>query len=425
MGSPRFFLTTIIGSTLVAGCGLFFGDALDVSVAPGQDASTPAPEERSDAGEDPNEPVVPDPVVPEPDGSCAADRKKCDELCVSLIDPAHGCAGTSCTACTAPTNGIPICAGKACDFTCKTGFERTGSACTPTKPPNTWEAVASLPSPQGALAAAAGADGRIYAMGGSPTAAAKEVVAYTPGANAWTKLASLPSGRPGLAAAASQDGRIFAIGGEVSGGVLDRVDAYSPGTDTWAAATKMPTARAFLAVVTGLDGRIYAIGGTTGVNTPVGTVEIYTPSTNSWTTGAAMPTPRFSLGAALGADGRIYAIGGNTSTEPQGATSTTKVEVYTPGTNTWATVKSLPTGRRALSAATGTDGRIFAIGGTDDAELKKVEAYTPGTNTWTSVADMPTARFRLAAVRAGSRIFAVGGIVGFNTAVSTVEAYTP
>lgn len=121
------------------------------------------------------------------------------------------------------------------------------------------------------------------------------------------------------------------------------------------------------------------MGGTNGSS---GTVEAYTPSTNTWTTVANMPEPRTGMAAATGTDGRIYAIGGE---------SAPMVRVYTPGTNTWTILPGLSkhedVGRSGL-AATAASGRIYAIGGmaweVDDygtvlgrAPLGTVEALTP------------------------------------------------
>src|SRR5207302_1896654 len=76
----------------------------------------------------------------------------------------------------------------------------------------------------------------------------------------------------------------------------------------------------------------------------------------------------------------------------------------------WTTVAPMPTVRSDLAAATGSDGRIYAIGGDtlsagSGAFLDIVEAYDPRTNTWscsrgdtspgcanTSLAPMPTPR---------------------------------
>ncbi|HVH41517.1 MAG TPA: kelch repeat-containing protein, partial [Labilithrix sp.] len=69
----------------------------------------------------------------------------------------------------------------------------------------------------------------------------------------------------------------------------------------------------------------------------------------------------------------IFAIGGW-----EGAPRLSTVVAYTPNTNTWSKVPSMPTARWGLAAAVGADGRIFAIGGNDfNSELSTVEAYTP------------------------------------------------
>ena len=172
-------------------------------------------------------------------------------------------------------------------------------------------------------------------------------------------------------------------------------------------------------------------GATTGpitVITPAGTATSSTSftvsaSANAWTTVAPMPTARYVLAAATGPDGRIYAIGGYNS--PTGQLNT--VEAYTPATNSWATMAPMPTARFGLAAATGPDGRIYAIGGDNGSTLNTVEAYTPGTNSWATVAPMPTARAYLAAATGpDGRVYAIGGYNDANgNILNTVEAYTP
>ncbi len=136
------------------------------------------------------------------------------------------------------------------------------------------------------------------------------------------------------------------------------------------------------------------------------------------------PCPRRAyLAAATGPDGRIYAIGGYYN-----GSYLTTVEAYTPGSNTWTSVAPMPTARYGLAAATGPDGRIYAIGG-DDSWLgitNTVYAYTPGSNTWTTVASMPTARYLLAATTGpDGLIYAIGGYDTSLGVTNTVYAYTP
>jgi len=143
---------------------------------------------------------------------------------------------------------------------------------------------------------------------------------------------------------------------------------------------------------------------------------------DSWTTVRPIFAPLDALAAATGADGRIYAIGGDRN----GSNSVGTVEAYTPSTDTWAAVRPMPTARFSLAAATGADGRIYAIGGDNSSSggaLNTVEAYTPSTNTWATVASMGTARRNLAAAMgADGRVYAIGGY-NFGP-LSTVEAYT-
>lgn len=58
--------------------------------------------------------------------------------------------------------------------------------------------------------------------------------------------------------------------------------------------------------------------------------------------------------------------------------------------------------------------------------LSTVEKYSPSTNTWTTVASMPTARGGLAAAAdTQGNIYAIGGINGSNAYLSTVEEHSP
>jgi hypothetical protein len=113
------------------------------------------------------------------------------------------------------------------------------------------------------------------------------------------------------------------------------------------------------------------------------------------------------LAAGEGSDGRIYAIGGTASF---GVTNI--VEAYSLSSNRWTQVALMPTPRSRLAAAAGADGRIYAIGGADanGFPFAVVQAYTPASNTWTTVDTLPVARSELAAAAdTGGHIFALGG----------------
>ncbi len=348
-----------------------------------------------------------------------------------------------------------------------------------------WEQVAPMSRDRRQLAAVTGRDGRIYAIGGLTSTASPphlaSVEAYSPDTNTWTAVAPMPNPRFLLAAAAGADGRIYAIGGRDNrGNFLNTVEAYTPATNTWTPTCQsgteptadkpcirpMPTPRSALAAAAGPDGKIYAIGGDgadTGART---TVEAYDPTTNKWTTVAPMKFSRFSLGAATGADGRIYAIGGRSAsvtTDGVEVGRTETVEAYTPcrtGSNSpcdyWKIVAPMSTVREGLAATAGSDGRVYALGGMgpatgvgffDNAKpVATVEAYTPctGNNSpcdyWKTVEPMCYARTSLAAALGpgrNGRVYAIGGSGGrslecggvkddaLSTTLSSVEAYRP
>jgi hypothetical protein len=212
----------------------------------------------------------------------------------------------------------------------------------------------------------------------------------------WTTLPSMPTARsgPGSAAAPCPKGLdgtcVYSVGGaDASGGTFfATLEAYSPKSDTWVTLPSMPTARGSLAAAAapcpqGLQGTcLYAVGGFDGSNF-VGTLEAYSPKSNIWTTLPSMPTPRLRLGAAA-------------APCPQGVKGTC----------------------------------LFAVGGQSDGlGLRFLEAYSPKSNSWLTLPSMPTARQRLGAAAApcthgvkGTCVYAVGGLRG-SAALGTLEAF--
>ncbi|MCW7942644.1 hypothetical protein AAW14_11415 [Streptomyces hygroscopicus] len=279
----------------------------------------------------------------------------------------------------------------------------------------------------------------------------------------WLTLPPMPTARSFLGAAAApcphavpglRESCVYAVGGYDGTNDLNTLEAYSPATNSWVTLPPMPTARRLLAAaaapcprnVAGLRGTcVYAIGGFHGVD--LNTVEAYSPATNTWATLPPMPTARENLAASTAPCPRgvaglrgtcVFAIGGRNSAILD------TVEAYSPETDTWATLPSMPTARVALAAATSDCPRrvpglretcVYAVGGNNgSAVLDTVEAYSPATDSWAALPSMPTARFDLAAAAArcpdastdasrGACLYAVGGI---NTvALNTFEDYSP
>lgn len=342
------------------------------------------------------------------------------------------------------------------------GGDGGAATCTSACPHGTWATLASMRAVRSALAVAVGADGRIYAIGGQGNPPSDHdfpgdvasVEAYTPSTNTWTTVASMPTARSWLAAATGADGRIYAFGGSGTMGnppvlsadsPLATVEAYTPSTNTWATVASMPTARNGLAAVAGADGRIYTFGGwssvaTATVTTASAAVEAYTPSTNTWTTLPSMPTVSGAAVAVDGGDGRIYVIGFEQPYVFDPPSRVATVDAYTPSTNAWENVATTTNVGAHFRAAAVAHGLIYSPGVLitaadasvdDDTVLATVDTYALSASTWASVANMPTARSNLAAVTgADGRIYAIGGAIsvtpnGYPIGAGTTEAYTP
>jgi len=204
---------------------------------------------------------------------------------------------------------------------------------------------------------------------------------------------------------------------------LDRLVSYAKDhgfVKRWSARANMSAERSYHSAVS-VDGLIYAIGSGTAANN----AEVYTPSTNSWAPIAQMATPRYAGGVTVGADGLIYVIGGYDMTSARAYLAS--VEAYEPRTNTWKTLAPMPARRALLTAVTGPDGRIYAIGGYDEGRgtLRTVEVYTPSTNAWAPAANMPSARYTLAAALGDNgKIYAFGGTYN-NEDLATAEEFDP
>jgi len=281
------------------------------------------------------------------------------------------------------------------------------------------------------MSATAGADGRIYAIGGGRHhQAVRTVEAYDPATDAWSRVAPLGIARRGPGAVLGSDGRIYAIGGYDSQrqGVTT-VEAYDPATGHWEPVAPMKGRHALneVGAARGPDGRIYAVAvGTGSVRWPVPhTLEAYDTSSDTWTP-LRPPEGSYYDGAILAlvaaVDGRIYVLGAGSH---EG--DSVIVEAYDPARDDWQRVESPRHPRGGFGAAAGPDGRIYMIGGGRgrfDLEAT-VEAYDPWTFRWEPVPPLPTPRYLLT-VTAGldGRLFAIGGVDDENL-LAHVETYTP
>ncbi|MER6315759.1 kelch repeat-containing protein [Streptomyces sp. NPDC001581] len=176
----------------------------------------------------------------------------------------------------------------------------------------------------------------------------------------------------------------------------------------WVTVPPLPTARsahggAAAECPEGLRGTcVYAFGGFSAVDLS-GKAEVYSPATNTWATLPPLKTPRSALASTTapcpgGVRGDcVYALGGGS---PPGGDPSATAEAYSTETNVWLSLPSMPTARRSAAAATApcTEGLglrgscVYVFGGFAPTAAATVEAYSPATNTWATVTPLQTGR---------------------------------
>ncbi len=126
---------------------------------------------------------------------------------------------------------------------------------------NSWTTLAPLPEARVSALGTYDGHGHIVAIGGiEPVSglAKTTVFSYDIGANTWSQLSALPSGSSaGCTAALGADGLVYVIGGTNSAAVL----VFDTVADAWYAGPPMSTPRGNPAVALGNDGFLYAMGG--------------------------------------------------------------------------------------------------------------------------------------------------------------------
>src|SRR5262249_31197459 len=100
---------------------------------------------------------------------------------------------------------------------------------------------------------------------------------------------------------------------------------------------------------------------------------------------------RWDFQAATGSDGRIYAIGGCFTGLCGAPNFTNTVDVYDPASDTWTRLPAhLPGGRAYLAAAGDDAGHIYVLGGlVNPGGSSAPLVFTIATGTWSKLPAMP------------------------------------
>jgi N-acetylneuraminic acid mutarotase len=227
-----------------------------------------------------------------------------------------------------------------------------------------------LPQAMTRLVVARGPAASIYVTGGAGYNTCYELNS----AGALTQKTNMPKRQYCSAGAVGPDGKIYVMGGLDPGNypypslvdswkwtILKTVQCFNPANGTWSEVQPLHTPR-HSAAAAAAAGKIYVFGGLDDHGVHIKSVEEYDPATNQWTLlnqeGVWMPRQRYNLAAVTGSNGRIYVIGGMFWCNALDA-----VDEFDPATKLWRLMTPMPTPRYSMAAAATADGRIFVLGG--------------------------------------------------------------
>ena len=150
-------------------------------------------------------------------------------------------------------------------------------------------------------------------------------------------------------------------------------------------------------------GNVYSFGGLAN-NTAIANAYKYTPATNTWTPIASLPAPRGWFSGA--SDGTyIYLLGG----VDQNFATTATLWRYDPGSNTYNTSLPAYTIPTYFHASAYLNGKIYRIAGRAIGTDYHVEVYDIAANGWSMAANYPFANHSLMAGALGGYIYGAGG----------------
>jgi hypothetical protein len=183
----------------------------------------------------------------------------------------------------------------------------------------------------------------------------------------------------------------------------------------WQTNAPLPVARTEVAAARHGDAIVVA-GGYLADGSTSARVDVYMPSSDTWRRAPDLPVAvNHAAAATLG--GRAVVAGGYA--DPGGASR----GVYRLDDGRWSSLPRLPFRRAAAGAAT-LGGTLYVVGGVGPAGLaRNALAYARGR--WRAIPG-PTPREHLAVAAAGGRLYAVAGrTAGLDTNLALVESWRP
>ncbi|MCL2641928.1 MAG: hypothetical protein FWD52_00195 [Candidatus Bathyarchaeota archaeon] len=270
---------------------------------------------------------------------------------------------------------------------------------------DSWNTKAPMSEARSGLGVVA-VDGKIYAIGGSTIdgTVVGTNECYDPKTDTWTTLTAMPTPRTNFGIVAYQN-KIYCIGGSYSTeyGLL-AVEVYDTVTNRWSTKTSMPRRGGTTIRPCAIDGQIFFTYG--------GDLFMYDIAADSWIQKSSMPNfYRSPSYLTVVMDNKLvvvdaYNFGADTDTAQ-------KVMIYDPKNDQWNKGQVDPHGGTLAVVTSGVyvPQRIYIIGTGYDFDTLTFynSVYDPISNTWSTIKPLPTARDGFGVAVVDDVLYVIGG----------------
>ncbi|HEY1583226.1 MAG TPA: kelch repeat-containing protein [Chthoniobacterales bacterium] len=287
---------------------------------------------------------------------------------------------------------------------------------------NSWRATGSLNQARYFHSSALLPDGRVLVAGGQTTGAndLSSAEIYDPATGRWTFTGNMLAPRAFFSMVLLPNGKVLAAGGNAFG-YTTTAELYDPASGTWAATGDLNQSRSNAHLTLLDDGQVLYAGGASAE------AELYDPDSGTWSVTGSLSIPRSENIQVLLADGRVLVAGGSRAKSGGNFKILASTEVYDSSTGLWTGTGSLKTARRDFSGTLLSDGKVFAVGGSDanTQTLGSIEEYDPATGKWKLLREslsMPRAGHTATYLLNGDLIIA-GGSAAFMPPIAEAELF--
>lgn len=289
------------------------------------------------------------------------------------------------------------------------------------------------PAPPKGLLNTRGLELAFVKVGGfSMTGITNEITYRLSPSQGWHHLTTIPHVEQCNFGTAVLDNQLYVVGGCFNQYLQENIHPfgfrYSPLTDKWGTISPMLRERCRF-TLTVMGEKLYAVGGEAEEGGAADSqCEVYEPTNDTWLQVLGLPGFRAQHAAAALA-GTLYVLGG---IEIGHDTLLSSCWALDASSHQWTPVPDM-LAPRADHFAFVFDGSIYVCGGWNEDVtgnsrrlVSTLECYTPGSDCWRVVTSVPTPRFHAGIVVIGSRVFVMGGFhsdATFDRATGIIECY--